>query len=179
MSDPIQPDGNSTEAEELDLAIEGVLEEAERDEDAAQRTVKEAEQRVLRAQAELENVRKRMRKEAQEERRYAFLPLVRDLLPAIDNLERAVESADASAGPPGLVEGVKMVASQIIDILAQHQCVPIQPLGEPFDPMKHEAVAQQPSDEFPAGTVMQVMQVGYMLNDRVVRPAHVVVSQGG
>ena len=138
----------------------------------------EAGERLLRSQAELENYRKRARREMEEERRYATLPLVRDLLSVVDNLERAIEAAQQTSDSAGLLEGVKMVAAQFTGTLAQHQCVRIETVGTTFDPHLHQAIAQEASTEHPAGTITRAAQVGYKLHDRVVRPAQVFVSTG-
>lgn len=138
----------------------------------------DADQRVLRVQAELENFRKRVRREMEDERRFAIVPLVKDLLHVVDNLERAIEAAHASPDSQGLLDGVKMVASQLQGVLAQHHCQRIADVGEPFDPNQHQAIAQEPSAEHPAGTVTRAAQVGYKLQDRVIRPAQVFVSTG-
>jgi len=140
--------------------------------------VREANERALRSHAELENYRKRAQRELSEERRYAVVPLVRDLLAVVDNLERAIEAAQQSSDNSGLLDGVKMVASQLEGILKQHQCVRIETVGTPFDPNQHQAIAQEPSDQYPAGTVTRAAQAGYKLHDRVIRPAQVFVSTG-
>lgn len=140
--------------------------------------LEEANQRYLRTQAELENFRKRARREMDDERRFAGLSLMRDLLAVVDNLERAMEAAEKSDSADGLLEGVKIVASQLTGVLQQHKCDRIEAVGQPFDPNLHEAIGQQPSDEQPAGTVLLQMQVGYQLHDRVIRPAQVFVSTG-
>ena len=138
----------------------------------------EAGERLLRSQAELENYRKRARREMEDERRYATLPLVRDLLPIIDNLERALEAAQQTTDSKGLLEGVKMVLAQFVAALAQHQCVKIETVGTTFDPHLHQAIAQEASAEHAAGIITRSAQVGYKLHDRVVRPAQVFVSIG-
>jgi molecular chaperone GrpE len=155
--------------------------------------LQDAGQKVLRAQAELENYRKRVQREMADERRYAALPLVRDLLAVLDNLQRAIDAA--THGSPhapreaavsrsetttnaGLLEGVKMVANQFETVLKQHGCTPIETVGHPFDPNQHQAIAQEPSDQYPAGTITRAAQIGYKLHDRVVRPAQVFVSTG-
>src|SRR5687768_13281359 len=143
--------------------------------------LKEASERALRLQAELENYRKRAQREMADERRYALVPLVRDLLPALDNLQRAIEAAQAqhrSENSDGLLEGVKMVGVQLESVLKQHGCTPIETVGHPFDPNQHQAIAQEPSTEHPAGTVTRATQVGIKLHDRVIRPAQVFVSTG-
>lgn len=143
--------------------------------------VADAQRRVLLAQADLENYRKRARRNAEDGVKYAALPLIRDLLPCIDNLQRAIEAqeqADADeAKGEGMLEGVRMVSQQLLGILAQHHCKEIDGTGE-FDPNIHEALLQQPSAEHPAGNVIQVTQTGYQLHDRVIRPAQVIVSKG-
>ena len=139
----------------------------------------QATDRALRSQAELENYRKRAARELDEQRRYANLFLMRDLLPVLDNVQRALEAADDSDdSATGLIEGFKMVAEQLQAVLKQYNCLEIAALGETFDPHLHEAVLQQPSDEHAAGMVMQVLLTGYQLHDRVVRPSQVIVSAG-
>src|SRR5262245_16363407 len=161
--------------------------------------VGEANDRALRSHAELENYRKRAQRELADERKYAVVPFVRDLLPVVDNLERAIEAANAqiakvtatqtrsvSEGPAAsaaadlthLLDGVKLVADQLESVLKQHQAVRIDTVGTPFDPNFHQALAQEPSDEHPAGTITRAAQSGYMLHDRVIRPAQVFVSTG-
>lgn len=134
--------------------------------------------RTLRLRAELENVRSRTSRELATERRYAALPLVRDLLPVLDNVDRAIDAAEKSGEKGPLVDGFRMVRQQLVNILAQHHCTPINPVGEPFDPQLHEAILQQPSDQTPANHVQMVTQGGYQMHDRVVRPAQVIVSSG-
>ncbi len=132
--------------------------------------------RVLRMQAEMENLRNRTSREINDVRRYASMPLLRDLLPVVDNIERAIRAAENTNDAESLIEGFRMVAGQLDSVLAQHNCTLIDALGQPFDPNLHEAISQQPSDEHPAGTVILVTQTGYQLHDRVVRPSQVIVS---
>ena len=138
--------------------------------------LEQAKDRALRVQAELENYRKRAAREMQEQARYANLPLMRDLLPALDNLDRAIAAAEQIIDAASLLQGVKMVARQLEGVFEKHQCVRIAALEQPFDPHLHEAILQQPSEEHPAGTVVQETQSGYQLHDRVVRPSQVIVS---
>jgi molecular chaperone GrpE len=138
--------------------------------------LEEAKNRVLRAQAEIENVRKRARREIEEERRYANLPLLHDLLGVLDNLERAVQHAEQSEQSAGLLAGVKMVSDQLRMTLEKYHCRPIEAEGTPFDPNQHEAIGKEPRDDHPPGTVTRVTQTGYRLHDRVVRPAQVMIS---
>jgi len=140
--------------------------------------LQDANERALRSHAELENFRKRSQRELADERRYAVVPLVRDLLPVVDNLERAIAAAEKAEGGSALLSGVQLVATQLAAILKAHQCVRIEAVGAPFDPNFHEAIGQEPSDEYPAGTVSRAFQAGYKLHDRVIRPAQVFVSTG-
>lgn len=140
--------------------------------------VREANERALRSHAELENFRKRSRRELEDEKRYAALPMARDMLAVLDNLQRAIEAAERTASGGPLLEGVKMVAVQFTSILEQHHVRPIPAAGAEFDPNVHEAIGQMPSVEAPAGRVAHVARAGYMLHERVVRPAQVLVSTG-
>jgi molecular chaperone GrpE len=136
----------------------------------------EAEDRLLRAQADFENFRRRVRREQEDERRYAALPLLRDLLPVLDNLQLALEATGTDPAAAGLKSGIEMVASQFLSTLQQHGCVPLNPLRELFDPHSHDAVGREPTNDVPSGTVVRVERIGYRLHDRVVRPAAVVVA---
>jgi molecular chaperone GrpE len=126
--------------------------------------------------ADFENYQKRAAKEREDERRYAAAPLARDLLPAFDNLQRAVDTARQVNEQGPLVQGVAATQAQLLQILARHGIKPIDALHQPFDPHLHEAVLQQPSADHPPGTVLQVLQQGFTIHDRVLRPASVVVS---
>lgn len=137
----------------------------------------DAEQRILRAHAELDNVRKRHQRELDETRRFAPLPLMRSLLGVVDNLERAIQAGRDRSQPSALLDGVEMVARQLQEILRQHGCTEIEALHAAFDPNKHEAVSQR-ADQQPRMTVVEVIQPGFQLHDRVVRPAQVIVSTG-
>jgi molecular chaperone GrpE len=134
--------------------------------------------RNLRLRAELENVRTRSAREISESLKYASLPLVRDLLPALDNIDRALEAAAKANEVGPLTEGVKLVRQQLLTVLGQHQVKEIPAQGEAFDPQFHAAILQQPSSDVPANHVTMVAQPGYKLHDRVVRPSQVIVSSG-
>lgn len=144
--------------------------------DRLQAELSHATDRALRAHAELENFRKRTYRQMDEERKYAVLPLIRDLVPVVDNLERAIGAANGGAA--GLLDGVKLVLQQLQSVLVGHHCQRIAAEGQTFDPQVHEAIAQHPSATHPAGTIVAVTQVGYLLHDRLVRPAQVLVSAG-
>ncbi|MGD9721098.1 MAG: nucleotide exchange factor GrpE [Pirellulales bacterium] len=173
---PDQP--HSAAGDEMgDLTAAAAALEASENEIAKLRAeVEDAHDRVLRASAEMENYRKRARREIEDERRYALAPLLRDLLPVLDNLFRAIAAAEKTPGGNGLLEGVKMIAQSLLAALGRHDCRQIDALHKPFDPAFHEAISQQPSAEYPPNTVLMVVQEGYTLHDRVVRPAQVIVS---
>jgi len=135
-----------------------------------------ARDQALRAQAELENYRKRTQRELAEERRYAALPIVRDLLPALDNLQRAVDAGQNVEDLSAMLQGVEMVAAQIGEILGRHGAAPIEAIEQPFDPNQHEAIQQMPSADHPPMTVIDEVERGYKLHDRVIRPSKVIVS---
>lgn len=131
---------------------------------------------LLRARAEFDNYRKRTAREIEGIRKAAAADLIRDLLPVVDNLERAL----SHAGEPrdGLAQGVDLVLRHFCEMLAARGLEPIPALGEPFNPEVHEALAQQPSEEYPADAVMAEWERGYRIGDLVLRPAKVVVSGG-
>jgi molecular chaperone GrpE len=133
-------------------------------------------QKWLMAVADLDNYRRRVQKEAEQERRYAALPLARDLLPALDNLHRALEAARNGGDVNQLAQGVQMVTKQFDDIFAKHSIVPIAASNKPFDPNLHQALQQVPAPGKPPLTVLQECERGYTLHDRVVRPSTVIVS---
>jgi molecular chaperone GrpE len=129
-----------------------------------------------RTRAEFENYQKRMARDQATERRYAQAPLAADLLATIDNLDRATVAAQQAGEKGPLVQGVSMVQSQLLDILRRHGITRMDVQGKPFDANLHEAVMQQPTVEYPPHTVVQVLEPGYMLHERVLRPARVIVS---
>jgi molecular chaperone GrpE len=128
------------------------------------------------ARADFENYQIRARRDRDEERRYAQLPLAHDLLAPLDNLERATAAAQKVGEQGPLAQGVTMIVSQLLDVLRRHGVTPIEALGQPFDPNLHQAVMQQPSAGHPPDTVVQVLEQGYRIHDRVLRPARVAVS---
>ena len=128
------------------------------------------------AQAELENFRKRMHRDMEEDRRYAEQALLTDLLPVLDNIGRAIKAAESTADVNSLLAGVKMVAQQLDGLLAKHHCQRIAADGSEFDPHLHQAISMQPRDDLPPNSVVLVAQEGYQLHDRVLRPSQVIVS---
>ena len=145
--------------------------------EAKEKEANENYDRYVRQVAESENFRKRANRERDEAIRFANEALVKDLLPVIDNLERAVAHAkDGGNGKP-LVEGVEMVLRGFFDTLAKHGVVPIAAVGQRFDPEKHEAMAQIESGTYEPDTVIEEYHKGYLLRDRLLRPALVSVAK--
>lgn len=133
--------------------------------------------RFLRQTAELENFKKRSAREREEAIRFANEYLIRDLLPVLDNLERAVAHAKGGGNGKPLVEGVEMVLKGFLDALSRHGVVQLSAVGQPFDPVKHEAMAQLESDEHDPNTVVQEHHKGYLLHERLLRPVLVSVAK--
>ncbi len=142
-----------------------------------EKALSEEKDRTLRLYAEMDNVRRRAARELVDERKYSGMEVIRAILPAMDNLQRAIEAAEKLNADDPLLEGVRMVLQQMSDALKKNNCTKIEALKQPFDPNFHEAISQMPSAELPENTVMIVAQDGYILNGRVVRPSQVVVSK--
>lgn len=178
---PRPEDQNRSPGPEDDNGMEQVVDDiaqAIAEQASLQEELAAAKDRAMRLQAELDNVRKRALRQIEEERLYACLPLIRDLLPVLDNMDRAVEAAEKTHDVESLLSGVKMVASQFIEALGKHDCKPIQALHEHFDPNLHHAISQMPSEEHPANVITHVAQTGFQLHDRVVRPSQVIIAAG-
>jgi molecular chaperone GrpE len=145
----------------------------------AQRELAETRDKYLRLAADFENTRRRAIKDREEASLYGHQNLVKELLPSVDNLERAIEHAKqgGEANQEGLLEGVELVLREVISALARHGVVAIEAEGQPFDPAQHEAMAQVEDGSVPPNTVVQVYQRGYALRGRLLRPARVVVSK--
>ncbi len=141
--------------------------------------------RLLRLAAEMENVRKRMSREIDDTRSYAITKFARDMLTATDSLSRALivlpaETRDTADGPlKSLIDGIELTEREMQRLLAVHGVKPIEAEGQKFDPHKHQAMFEVPDPTRPEGTVVQVVQTGYAIGDRVLRPAMVGVAKGG
>jgi molecular chaperone GrpE len=137
-------------------------------------------ERLMRALAETENTRRQGERRAQDAQQYGIANFARELLPVVDNLRRAIgaATADAEAGKgDGLIQGVAATDRILTQILNRFGVEELNALNEPFDPMKHEAVMETEETEQPPGNVAQVLEDGYMLHDRLLRPARVVVAR--
>ena len=136
-----------------------------------------AKDQLLRTIAEMENVRRRSSREVENARKFAVEGLLSDLLPVLDSLEKAVETAQNTAGAEAIAEGVELSLKLFSDSLGRFGVEQIDPLGAPFDPQQHEAMAMVPNADAEPNSVMEVMQRGYTLNGRLVRAAKVIVTK--
>lgn len=150
-----------------------------------QKEASEARDRMLRTLAEMENLRKRTTKEVADARLYGITGFARDVLDIADNLQRALDAvpaearANADAGLKGLIEGVELTERSLLNALEKHGVKKFDPQGQKFDPNFQQAMYEVPDASVPAGTVVQVMQAGYTIGERVLRPALVGVAKGG
>lgn len=185
-------DENRNEHEELNDALEAAKEEAQSadgetggseasDVEALQAQIQESQEQILRSQAEMQNVRRRAEIDVEKAHKFALEKFVKELLPVADSLEKAVESASDHEAPDETVvsirEGVEMTLSLFMSSLKKFNVEQLNPLGEPFDPQQHEAMSMVPAPDAEPNSVVAVVQKGYLLNGRVVRPAMVVVAK--
>ena len=153
--------------------------------DALTRELAEAKDRTLRTLAEMENLRKRTAREVSDARTYGISGFARDVLDIADNLQRALDAvpsearAAADPGLKALIEGVELTERSLHNALEKHGVKKFDPAGEKFDPNVHQAMYEVPDPSVPVGTVAQVIQAGYMIGERVLRPALVGVAKGG
>ena len=141
----------------------------------AKAEAKEFQDKYLRLYADTENYKKRMARETLEREKYYNEGIIKELLPAVDNLERAI--SHDTQGCEGLMEGVKMVRKQLMDTLAKFGVTQVESVGLPFDPNRQQAIMQVETDDYEPGTVVEEFQKGYFLNDRILRPAMVTVAK--
>jgi len=145
---------------------------------AAQMEAVEAKQDMLRMQADMENLRKRLVREQEKARRRTLERFMGDLLPVRDSLERGLDAAsDPAASVEALREGKELIMKMLTKVMGDHGLQTIDPSGEAFDPEKHEAMTMLPSPDHDENTVIDVLEKGYQLHDRLIRPAKVVVSR--
>ncbi|WP_372611942.1 nucleotide exchange factor GrpE [Halomonas sp.] len=168
LESPEEPPVETEQDPEV-LALTARVEELEQ-------TVVDAKDQQLRAAAEAQNVRRRAELDAEKARKFALEKFVKELLPVVDSLEKALEAMQDGASETHR-EGVSMTLKMQLDVLEKFGVEMVEPHGEPFDPQYHEAMAMVPNPEMEPNSVMEIMQRGYLLNGRLVRPAMVVVSQ--
>lgn len=143
-----------------------------------QNQLEKASEDVLRAQAEAMNIRRRAEAEVEKARKYALERFVADLLPVVDNLDRALAVVDAEdSAMKAVIEGIELTRKSFLDTLEKNQVKSISPEGEPFNPEEHQAMTMVPNPDVEPNTVLEVFQKGYSLNGRLIRPAMVVVSK--
>lgn len=179
MSKDIEINTQETLEEAPEEARDGRSPEAEGQEEPIdwEKEARLSQERELRAVAELANAARRLEKEKENAVRYANEGLVKDLLPVVDNLERALEHARAEQGAGAIVQGLELTLESFLGTLSRYGVEPVEALGQPFDPNFHEAVMSQADPDSEENTVIAQAQKGYLLKDRLVRPAMVVVSK--
>lgn len=188
MSDQPKDERAPDDAEATEAAVDKAESGADGDYEAVVRLLKENEElkdKALRAAAEMENLRRRTARDVQDARAYAIANFARDMLSVSDNLRRAIEAvsdetrATGGAGLASLIEGVEVTERAMLSALERHGVKKLAPEGEKFDPNFHQAMFEVPNPDVPANTVVQVVQPGYSIGERVLRPAMVGVSRGG
>lgn len=165
--------GREEDARPEDVAAERANDDRERSETEELARMREA---MLRLQAEMDNREKRLEREMAKSRKFALEALMRDLVQVLDSMDQALSSTDADSARAAY-EGLELTRKQALQVLTSHGLEVLDPVGERFDPSWHEAMATQPSEEFESDTVAQVLQKGYRLNERLLRPARVIVAK--
>jgi molecular chaperone GrpE len=167
-------DGSPAEASATSPSVEMLQQQlAEKDKELA-----ELKDKYLRVLADAENARKRIRQQSEDSVRVQRENFLRDLLPIVDNLERAVEAAQGGGNGQPIVEGVEMVLRSLLDFLRANGVTQVNSVGQTFDPQLHEAVDQVHSPHHPPNTVVSEFHRGYVIGDRTLRPARVAVTKG-
>lgn len=175
--DPDLQKQDSLEGEPGDAASEDIVPQTPEERvEKAEAEAKASYDRFLRAAAELENYKKRTQKEMADFRKYANASLVKELLGIVDNLERAIESLHGGNEDGQLSEGLDLTLKELLKVFKTFHARPIEALGKPFDPCYHQAMMQQETTDQPGNIVLNELQKGYMIHDRLLRPAMVVVS---
>ncbi|MBL8087533.1 MAG: nucleotide exchange factor GrpE [Chthonomonas sp.] len=183
-SDPLSPD-NLGDTLNDDVLADAAYDPEEMEEsdatsdiiDTLTQELEESKNLVMRTMADFQNFRRRVQQEKEELRRYATENLVRELLPVLDNFERTVAASECGASMEALVEGVRMIDRQLRTALNSVSLVRIHATGMSFDPDRHEAIATDEASGQPAGTVTAEVEPGYMLGERIIRPARVRVAK--
>ena len=175
------PDGIETEAPETGAPAGAAPDPVA----ALAKETADLKDRLLRTLAEMENLRRRTEREVADARTYGVTSFARDILAVADNMERALKALDdeirdkADGGVKALLDGVELTERELINVMEKHGVRKLEPQGQKFDPNLHQAMLEIPDASVPAGTVVQVMQPGYTIGERVLRPALVGVSKGG
>lgn len=165
-------------------ALQGELEQQLAALEAKEAQLEASSDKYLRARADLDNMRKRVEREKEDTAKYAITKFARDVVQVADNFERAIQSVPAEAKTDNaalnaLLDGVTLTEREFLNVLERHGVKRISPQGETFNPHHHQAVMETANTDVATGTILQVFQAGYLIDDRVLRPAMVVVSTGG
>lgn len=175
---PEEQAGTTADAQGSEPDPQDPIEKLESELQAARLEAVEARENMLRMQADMENLRKRLVREHEKSRLRTLEHFMSDLLPVRDSLERGLEAAnDPAATVEALTEGKQLIMKMLAKAMGDHGLKTIDPLGEPFDPERHEAMTMLTSDQHDENTVIDVIEKGYQLHDRLIRPAKVVVSR--
>ncbi|WP_420644572.1 nucleotide exchange factor GrpE [Candidatus Leptofilum sp.] len=169
-------DNGQAVAESVEDVTEQVLPTLEEQLAAAEAEAADFKDRWMRSQAEFANARKRMEKQRLDTYTNATASVIEKLLPVVDDFERAMESLPEDIREHSWLEGIQLVQRKLSATLENFNVTAIEAIGEPFDPNLHEAITQEPTDEFESGAVCRVLQTGYKIGDRVIRPSLVVVA---
>ncbi len=167
-SDSREDVDTEAEEDEQDIRLEKI--------ETLEKEKQEIHDRLLRTMAEFDNYKKRVTREKENLITYGTEKFAGELLPVIDNIDRALEQARNTEEAAPIIEGIRMILKQFLDVLEKFHIKPFNSVGELFDPEKHEAMAQQPHDEYDENTVITECQKGYFLRDKLLRPARVIVS---
>ena len=194
MTDPadtFNPEGTAPEAEDVahdeSSAAEAAAPRMESNAaiEALQAEVASMKDRMLRTMAEMENLRRRTEREVADAKSYGVTSFAREMVSAVDNLQRAVASVpadartEASAALQSFIQGIELTERDLLSRMARFKVQPIETIGSRFDPNRHEALFEMPDESVPSGTVVQQVETGYVIGERVLRPAKVGVSRGG
>jgi molecular chaperone GrpE len=175
-ADDVEAEGQAAEDTEEVSGLRLQLEEKDAEILRLKEKEQQANDQLLRALADIENVRRRGRQEREEIAQYGNQDLLRDLLPVLDNFERAVATDNATV--ESMREGVDLILRQMQDVLKKYGVEPVPGVGQPFDAQQHDAIMRaEPTEEHPAGTVMEELRKGYLLRGRLLRPSMVKVAQ--
>jgi molecular chaperone GrpE len=174
--DPVESPGDPEPGEDVSAA--DPVQDLESQLTAKEKEAQENYDRLLRVSAEFENYKKRSARDFSDFKKYANRALLKDMLSVVDNLELAIQSAgEKNAHAASLLEGLNMTLQEMLRVFEKHGVKPLESVGQPFDPALHEAMMQEQTDDQPENTVVREMQKGYLLNDRLLRPAMVVVAK--
>ena len=180
-----RPPSDSDTVPTGDAAMQPEPAVAPRSSTSLDRELAEAKDRLLRALADMDNMRKRTEREVADARVYGISNFARDILGVADNMHRAMQALDdelrakADEATKALLEGVELTERELMNVLEKHGVTRVEPLGQKFDPNRHQAMYEIEDASVPSGSVIQVMQAGYLIGERVLRPALVAVSKGG